>query len=234
MTPVLQEIAGEARTLRGQVLHAVRAAVVSGALAPGQRVGEAELSQSLGVSRGTLREAVRRLEQEGLLITLSHRGTFVRELSTEEITEVYGVRFALEGYAARRASAQLTPPVRAMLRACVDDLQAQVQAGDFAAGVSADLRFHEAVCTVSGNRFLLEQWRSLVGLIAAAMHTAGPELVRPLQSPREHRELLDSVESADAERIERTWRAHFDRGAQTLSGAVRERRDIAGHAQAGG
>ncbi|MBV9820340.1 MAG: GntR family transcriptional regulator [Solirubrobacterales bacterium] len=227
----LAEIGAEARTLRAQVLNAVRAAVVSGELAPGARISETELARGLGVSRGTLREAVRRLEQEGLLVTLSHRGTFVRELSAEEIVDVYGVRFALEGYAARCASPRLTPEVRALLHDRIDELAATVRGADFREAIAADLRFHEAVCAVSGNRFLLDQWRSMVGLIAAVMHTAGPDLVRPLQSPDEHRELLASVESGDAARIDATWRAHFDSGAETLGNAVRRRDALAGPAR---
>ena len=157
MATDLLAIAVETRTLRGQVLGAVRSAVVSGRLAPGARVNEAQLASDLGVSRGTLREAIRRLEQEGLLVTLSHRGTFVRELSTEEIAEVYGVRLALESYAAREASTQLTPAVRARGAA----LRAGAEAG-YPGGltVAPILRLAEWA----------EAYDRLFGAIAAALH----------------------------------------------------------------
>ena len=229
----LVAIGPEVRTLRERVLQAVRAAVVSGELSPGSRIGEVDLSRSLGVSRGTLREAVRRLEQEGLLVTLPHRGTFVRELSAEEIPQVYGVRLALEGHAARCAAAQLTPAMRGLLEQRLRELEAATASHRFADAVSADLRFHEAVCTVSGNRFLIDQWRSLVGLIAAVMHTAGAELVAPLQSPAEHRALLDHVVAGDPERIDAIWREHFDAGARTLAAAVARRVPVSVDAAAG-
>jgi DNA-binding GntR family transcriptional regulator len=223
MSTDIDAIGAEARTLRGQVLLAVRSALASGTLAPGVRINELGLSARLGVSRGTLREALRRLEQEGLLVTLPHRGTFVRDLSAEEVTQVYGVRFALESYAAQSAAARLTPDVLATLRARLDELAAAVDAEDFRQGVTADLRFHEAICEASGNRFLVDQWRSLVGLIAAVMHTAGPEFLRPLQSIEDHQRLLDSLESRDPGRIAETWRAHFDEGAETVAETVRRR-----------
>ena len=219
-------ISNERRTLRGQVRETVRSALASGALAPGVRINEVDLSTSLGVSRGTLREALRRLEQEGLLVSVPHRGTFVRDLTPDEVTQVYGVRFALESYAAQCVAERFTPDLRATLNNRIDDLKRNVDAADFTSAITSDLHFHEAICEASGNPFLLDQWRSLVGLIAAVMHTAGSELLRPLQDPTEHVALLESIESGDARRIEDTWRAHFDKGASTVAEFVRSRHAI--------
>ena len=217
------EIASETRTLRGQVRQTVRAAVADGTLAPGSRINEAALASGLQVSRGTLREALRRLEQEGLLVTEPHRGSFVRRLGPEEIAQVYAVRLALESAAAESAAARLEAEREAELVRCLDELASAVDAGDFARGIAADIRFHEAVCEASGNPFLLDQWRALVGLITAVMHTAGPRRIRPLQSPEEHRWLLAAVRSGDLERIRESWRGHFETGAATLAEAVRAR-----------
>jgi DNA-binding GntR family transcriptional regulator len=216
------------RTLQGQVRETVRSALASGAFAPGVRINEVDLSTSLGVSRGTLREALRRLEQEGLLVSVPHRGTFVRDLTPEEVSQVYGVRFALESYAAQCVATRLTPELKATLNERIDDLKRNVDASDFTSAISSDLHMHEAICEASGNPFLVEQWRSLVGLIAAVMHTAGPELLRPLQDPAEHVALLESIESGDPRRIEDTWRAHFDKGAETVAEVVRRRHETLG------
>jgi DNA-binding GntR family transcriptional regulator len=233
MASGLNAITGEGRTLRGQVLQTVRAALAAGTIAPGARINELEVAQSLGVSRGTLREALRRLEQEGFLVTRPHRGTFVRELNAEEVKQVYGVRCALETYAAETVSARLTSALRAKLHEQLENLTLNVKNGDFVNGIESDLRFHETICEVSGNKFLLDQWNSLIGPIAAVMHTAGAEFLRPLQSPHGHGKLLATIEAGDAQQIQDEWRAHFEQGARTVADIVKQRQegrpDPAGH-----
>jgi DNA-binding GntR family transcriptional regulator len=117
----------------------------------------------------------------------------------------------------------MTPEIRATLHERLDDLKRNVNADDFTRAIGSDLRFHEAICEASGNRFLVDQWRSLVGLIAAVMHTAGAELLRPLQSPADHDALLASIEAGEPNRIEAIWREHFDKGARTVAEVVRRR-----------
>ena len=143
------------RTLRTQVLAALRDELISGGLQPGQRVNEVEVAEELGVSRGTLREAIRNLEQEGLLESVPHRGTFVRELTPEEVVHVYEVRASLESRAARNASARLDDAMREKLEAALARFQ-EVMESDaaFREIVTADLAFHEAICEASGNPIL--------------------------------------------------------------------------------
>src|SRR5215213_7336757 len=95
--------------LRDEVLNTLRQALITGGFAAGERIREVELAARLGVSRGTLREALRHLEQEGLVVTSPHRGTFVVNPTTDEIKDLYGLRIALEGYAAEQAAQLVTP-----------------------------------------------------------------------------------------------------------------------------
>ena len=90
------------RTLRGQAYEILKRQLLSGELAPGERVNEVVMAARLGISRGPLREAIRKLEQEGLLTAVPQRGVFVRQLTQEEAAELQEVRLALETAAACR------------------------------------------------------------------------------------------------------------------------------------
>jgi DNA-binding GntR family transcriptional regulator len=220
------EIDPSGRTLRGQVLQALRAALALGDPAPGDHVNEQHLATRLAVSRGTLREALRTLEQEGLLVSIPQRGTFVRELSPDEVEDVYETRLALELAAAFRAAKRLNDHSRTQLRHHLADLDAAVKGASLGERVAADLRLHGAICELSGNKILLGQWRTLAGLIAAVMHTAGPDLIASLQSADEHLPLIEALESGDTDRIRDEWQRHFERGAQTVAEAARRRQSL--------
>lgn len=206
------------RTLRGQVSNALREALLSGRLVPGQRVNEAELAGEIGVSRGTLRESLRELEKEGLLASVPHRGTFVRELSLEEIAEVYDVMAMLETHAACLAAANLDDASRTLLRARLEEFE-RVHADESSsvrARVDSDLAFHDQVFVVAANAVLHRLWHSLQGPILAIVVNAGPNEIRPIQAPDSHRALFEALASGDADRITTTWNQHFERAAQAV------------------
>src|ERR687884_101601 len=96
----------EPRALSRRIVDQLKRVIIAGELRPGDRVLETDLAEQLGVSRGPVREAFRQLEQEGLLVSYPHRGTFVATVPDEEIDEVYALRAHLEAYAARRVVAE--------------------------------------------------------------------------------------------------------------------------------
>src|SRR5688500_3082861 len=97
------------QVLRHDVADAIRSAIAGGVLKPGQRVLEVELAEELGVSRLPVREAIRQLEHEGLLVSQPHRGTFVAQVTPDDIREMFSLREALESLAARLVAARATP-----------------------------------------------------------------------------------------------------------------------------
>ena len=120
--PTMQ-IESASRTLRGQAYDILKRQLLAGELRPGERVNEVVMAARLGISRGPLREAIRNLEQEGLLIAAPHRGTFVRQLTEEEAAELQEVRLALETAAACRLAQRWSPRAKAMLEERLDALQ---------------------------------------------------------------------------------------------------------------
>ena len=154
-TPPLQ------RALRSDVYDALRRALVQGALKPGQRINEAELARQMQISRAPIREAIRQLEQEGLLESVPRRGTFVPALSREDVEEVYTLRADLEARAVRRAVPRLTTGELATLTDFVDKMCAAGEAKDLATVLEADIQFHRFLVEAAGWPRLRKLWEGL-------------------------------------------------------------------------
>jgi DNA-binding GntR family transcriptional regulator len=183
-------------TLREQALEAIRAAITSGQYRPGDHLGEVELAKQLGVSRGTVRQALRHLQQEGLVIAGNRSMLRVNNLSSREVRELFRVRAALEGLAVRQLMASQDAATSA--RELRDALSRLADAdGDFAGRVEADLSFHLRLCQLSGNSMLVEAWRYLEGRIRIVILSAGPEEAPTMMTRHRHEPIIDAIESAD-------------------------------------
>lgn len=212
------------RTLRTQVHAILRNELLTGRFAPGERVNEVQIAAEIGISRGTLREAMRNLEQEGLFVSVPHRGTFVRRFTVQEADELQEVRASLETTAAIRVAQHWNPPVREHLQEKLDGLRSAYDAPlPFPERVKADLAFHEAICELSGNQTLLDLWRSLIGNITVMVLNVGPERMTALQDPAEHQRLFDAIASRDEGRIRRVFADVFEDGRREVAAAVAER-----------
>jgi DNA-binding GntR family transcriptional regulator len=146
--------------LRERALQALRSAITGGQYGPGDHLGEVELAARLGISRGTVREALRHLEQEGL-VTAGQRGMLrVNKLSPEEIKGLYHVRAALEGLA---VTTLINSPRRDEVIAALRSALAGLSDTDteLAQRVEADLGFHLLLCQLTGNPMLVESWKHL-------------------------------------------------------------------------
>ena len=212
------------RTLRAQVLALFRKELLSGRFSPGDRVNEVQVAAEIGISRGTLREAMRILEQEGLLVSVPHRGTFVRRFTVQEAEELQEVRASLETTAATRVAQSWNRAVREILQERLDELRYAYEAPlPFANRVTTDLAFHEAICESSGNRTLLELWRSLIGNITVMVLNVGEERMTQLQDPAEHQLLFDAIASRDGAQIRAVFARVFENGREVVAAAVEER-----------
>jgi DNA-binding GntR family transcriptional regulator len=181
-------------TLRERALEVLRAAILSGRYGPGDHLGEVELAGSLGVSRGTVREALRHLQQEGL-VAAGNRGMLrVSSLSAHEVRELFRVREALEGLAVREIIAS---PGResavAALRRALDQL---TDDEDFSARIQADLAFHLLLCQLSGNSMLVEAWQRLEGRMRVAILN-GAAWQAPMMARDRHAPIVDAIEQGD-------------------------------------
>jgi DNA-binding GntR family transcriptional regulator len=183
-------------TLRERTVKALRSAITSGQYRPGERLKEVELAEHLGVSRGTVRQALQHLQQEGL-VTVSNRSMLrVNSLSSAEVRELFRVRAALEGLAVKRIIA--LPERRGVLSPLREALSPLADADvDFAGRVEADLGFHLQLCRLSGNSMLLETWRYLEGRIRIVIMGARPDEAPVMMSRDRHELIIDAIESGD-------------------------------------
>src|SRR5581483_3800257 len=208
-------------TLRLHAHAMLRDEIVSGRLRPGDKINEVHISAAMGVSRGTLREAIRVLEQEGLLRSVPHRGTYVRWIDAREARELQEVRLALEMTAAVHDARIWSSDVERFLLDRYRSLEETYYGSStFLERARADLAFHEAFVEATGNRILLRTWRSLIGSITVMVLSVGEADMTQLQDPSAHRALLDAVASRDAEEIRRTCTSHFEHGQRVVERAM--------------
>jgi DNA-binding GntR family transcriptional regulator len=204
------------KSLREQALAALRAAITSGELEPGRHLVETELSEMLQISRGTLREALRQLEQEGLLSAGSRGRLSVRHLDAKEIRDIYSVRAALESLAARTLCE--LPDRQNVINSLKSAIEAMAAAekASMQDRVESDLEFHRTLCRLTGNETLLHSWESLEGSIRMSIMFAGQEKGVRNMSVDRHYDIVAAIETGDASLARKTIREHMDTAAANL------------------
>ncbi|GAB4426859.1 MAG: GntR family transcriptional regulator [Chloroflexi bacterium OHK40] len=186
--------------LRQRVLTTLRDAIICGRFRPGDRLVEEELCQQLGVSRGPVREALRQLEQEGLVLSFPYRATEVIGVSLEEVREVLiPIRLTLERFAFRHALPRLTPADVAELERLIATMAEAAGGGNLAPIVEADVRFHELVLLRSEQPHCLQIWRAISPRVRAFFYRSGPRHASLAEIADEHRELLAAMRTGDVE-----------------------------------
>ena len=151
------------KPLRHTVRTRIEEAIVQGIFKGGEKLNEAELARSLGVSRGSVREALRELETSGVLVSVPYRGTFVKEWTARSVWELYTLRANLEEFAVELAVKRATDEDIKELAEVVEAMNRAAQANDAAELVELDLKFHERLHEMSGHRLLQQHLQSLGG-----------------------------------------------------------------------
>ena len=153
------------RILRQEVLSALRTAILANEITAGSRLLEADVAAQMGVSRAPVREAIRHLEQEGLIEIFPHRGAVVIGLPEAEIDAIYELRSVIEGRATAAAVDVVGEAELARLEALIDEMRAAIKARDVEAIAEFDLQFHGLIVDLSGLTLLRHIWSSLDGLV---------------------------------------------------------------------
>ena len=195
------------RSLPDVLAERIVEAIRTGILKPGERIVELQLARQLGVSRGPLREALKVLEANQIVESRRGRGSFVKQVSNEDLLRMVTLRAGLEGLAARSVAATITPEMLASLSRRLDEMKRLARRGRTSEWRDQDWRFHEAVCALADNPFLLAAWRSISNLVRLFLHTH-PGYVHDM--PRilsNHDTLLAALASGDPNEAERTFRA---------------------------
>jgi DNA-binding GntR family transcriptional regulator len=216
-------IAASARpgTAQEYAVDWLRRAIIGGQLRPGERVGQEDIAERIGVSVVPLREALRVLEQEGQLTYRPRRGYFVTELRSEDLAEIYELRQVLEERAVRRAlptlDADALDRMTLAARNCLD----AAAAGDVAAELAANRRFHFALLDAPGQPHLVRMIRLLWDSTEAyrALYYNSP--VERAASVQAHDRILDAARAGDGDRLVAELDAHRSRALEVLLGVLR-------------
>jgi DNA-binding GntR family transcriptional regulator len=230
LTPI-----GEQRSLQERTYQSMRLAILEGRYVPGERIYEAEVAQALGVSRNPVREAVRRLQQDGLLDVRAHYGIYVTRIPAEEIDDIYRIRAALEGTAAGFAAVRMTDRDVAELEAIVAEQQKAVAAAEAlprapVSVVQAD-HFHHAIHVGANSPRLLTMLEQLYAQVTHFRNLTLRLPGRAAVSAAGHAEILRSIQARDADGAETLMRAHIDDARHAL---VRQMDEIENQPEAGG
>lgn len=203
-------------TLRDQVVTRLREAIVTGHFAPGERLVERRMCELLGVSRTLVREALRQLEAEGWVRILPYRGPVVATFSPEEVRQFYELRAALEGMAAMRCAEKATPAQLHRMGACVDEMAAAQQRGDFHEHRRQIETFYDIMREAAGNDVLRAHLEALGTRLVwfRTLVLARPE--RASIAVREEQLLFAALKARDGATARRLCEEHLAAAADAL------------------
>lgn len=197
------------RTLHDHAYGALQKAILDGHLVPGERLVEVDLSASLGISRGPLREAIRQLESEGLVVRHSHQGTHVVKPTARDIIELYGVRAALESFAAAQGLDTLRTSGIHLMRDELSGLADAAGARNWARVAVLDIAWHKHIVDASCNKHLERLWRTANGPLHVLYTSLAARVYEPQQVRERHLEVIEILAIATPEQIERCLRDHY-------------------------
>lgn len=196
--------------LRDVVFNTLRDSILHGELKPGERLIEVTLAQQLGVSRTPIREAIHKLEQEGLVNMIPRRGAQVASISEKNVHDVLEVRMALESMAARLAVERITPQEKVGLRQAEADFAACIENSNLALIAQKDEAYHDRIYQATKNQKL----QFVINNLREQMYRFRLEYIKDASSRKllieEHRQITDAIFSGDAQAAMEASRIHIE------------------------
>ena len=207
--------------LRDVVFQTLRQAILYGELKPGERLMEIALANRLGVSRTPVREAIRMLELEGLVVMEPRKGAHVAQITEKDLNDVLDVRLGLEELVVQFASERITEEDLQNLKAAEEEFEQSMQRNDLVALAAADVKFHEVIYQATHNQRLVQ----MINNIKEQMYRYRMEYLKDVKVRetlvKEHRQLLQALEEHCQESAEDSIRAHI----QNQQDAIRRELD---------
>ncbi len=204
---------------RGEfVFAALRDAIWEGRFAPGERVAEEEVARALGVSRTPVREALRRLQERGMLVVGAGRSLVVSELTKQQVLELYAMREILEGSAARFAAQHANTAEIDILHRLLDEFDRHGE--EPRQLVSLNRRLHSAICEAAHNRYLIQTLDGMHDALALLHNNTFRVPNRRNESDAEHRRIVSAIERRDPDEAEEAARHHVRQAQRTRFAAM--------------
>jgi len=207
----MQKIQSSNLSLGSQAYQELRRIILEGQISPGKKVNEGELAKALGISRTPIREAINRLEKEGLVEIFPQRGAFVIQFTEKDVYELFLIRENLEGLATRLAAEKMTPSSLAKLEACLEGFKEPFQEKDIQRYSREDLKFHQTIVLLSDARRLVKLVSLLLDHIRMFRLTSRGVPDRMKASLADHRRIIEAMRQKNPEEAERRMRQHLQR-----------------------
>lgn len=199
------------RPLREMVYEELKMQILTGAIEPGTRMMEVELAETMGVSRTPIREAIRKLEKEGLVTIRPRRGAYASSISTEDMLEILEVRQNVEGLAAFFAASRMTPSKLDEVKYYSEKYNKAVSTGNMEAMIEYDTKFHRAIADSCNNKILLQMIEQLQEMVLRFRYIYYDTFRRAENMPAEHQAILDAIARGDEDAARAAADIHIDR-----------------------
>jgi DNA-binding GntR family transcriptional regulator len=199
-------------TLAQQVADLIVEAVAAGAIRPGERVTDSDIAQRLGVSRNPVREAMKMLEAQGIIVSNPHRSTHIVAFDRKKVEDIARARVAIEKIAFREAAAAYAadPRLLAELDHLIETMEQCARRKDLNGVTKADLAFHRAVCVASKNKIVLTLWETIARHMRISFNLEIQEDTAPPEEiPKHHRALRNVLAKGDGKQIEQEIERHI-------------------------
>lgn len=224
MEPKFEVKMDEYLPLRDVVFKTLRQAILKGELKPGERLMEIHLAKKLGVSRTPIREAIRKLELEGLVIMIPRRGAVVAEITEKNMRDVLEVRRALEELAVQLACERISEPEILELKQAAEKFKSVSEGEDLVKIAAADEAFHDVIFKSTDNARLIQLLNNLREQIYRyRLEYLKKAEFRPLLL-KEHQEIIERITVRDKEKATRSIDKHIDNQVEVIMGVIRDKK----------
>ena len=197
------------KNAREAAFEKIKEAIIKGHFKPGEKLVEQTLAQEMGVSRTPVREAIRRLEAEGFVVSIPRKGVVVSRADKEEIVQLYSIRAELEGLAARWAIENADEDDMRKLDEAISRMEETAASGDLDGVVQSNALFHDAIAQASKSRILCTLLKTLQDNIQRfrfqSLHLPG----RPVAALAEHKEIVAAIKEKKTEEADRLLKEHL-------------------------
>lgn len=201
----------EYQNLSDHVVTLIRKMILNGTLKPGEKVNQVQLAEKLQISRGPIREALRLLQNEGLIKYELNKGTYITTLSKEDAYEIYTLRGLLEGKAAQLALKNLQTRDFDVLKELVEGFEKALVENDLERQAQYDILFHQTVVKASKHNRLIHMHQQLDTQVGAMFFTVAS--VAPLRAKyvvENHQRLIDALQTQDEDYVQKEFSEHYN------------------------
>lgn len=204
------------KPLREVIFDSLRQAIIMGELKPGERLMEIQFAEKMGVSRTPVREAIRKLELEGLVVMIPRKGAHVAELSVKDIIDVLEIRSSLDGLATRLAAQRINKDELKELKNIVNQFSQHMEKGNVQGLIKKDIEFHELIFRASRNEKLLQIITNLKDQIHRFRVVYLKDYSSPKELVKEHHDIYRAIENKDEILAEKLASLHIKNQQETM------------------